>query len=87
MRILLYRDNNVLYHTIIFCTSYIFPAVSDSKWPPDIPPVFPWTKEAEAYPRSLVKEMVLNNKVEGPEQRGCSLLQEMSVKPPIVRLS
>jgi hypothetical protein len=51
------------------------------------PPVFPLAKEAEAYPEALVKETVLNDEVEGSEQRGCSLLEEMSVISPFSRLS
>jgi hypothetical protein len=48
------------------------------------PPFSPWAKEAEAYPRSFGEG---NSFEEGSEQRGCSLLEEMSGLPPIVRLS
>ena len=45
-------------------------AVSDSKWPPDIHPVFPWAKEAEHVQEALVKETGWNDGVAGIEQRG-----------------
>ena len=63
-----YRDNNVLYHTILFC--------------------FPFgQKRREHIQEALVKETVLNDEVEGSEQRGCSLLEEMSVILPLFGLS
>src|SRR6266699_2970302 len=46
------------------------PAVSDSKWPPDIPPRFPlWQKRREHVQEALVKETGWNDGVAGREQR------------------
>ena len=44
-------------------------------------------KSRKHIQEALVKETVLNNEVEGSEQRGCSLLEEMSVLPPLFGLS
>jgi hypothetical protein len=71
----------------MFCTSWIFTAGSDSKWPPDIPPFLLEQKRRKPVQEALVKETVLNDEVEGSEQRGCSLLEEMSVIPPFFGLS
>jgi len=57
-----------LNHTIIFCTSRIFTAVSDSEWPLDIPPFSPGQKRQEHVQEALVKETVLNDEVAGSEQ-------------------
>jgi len=46
--------------TILLCTSWIFPAGSDSKWPPDIPPRFLLgQKRRKHIQEALVKETVL----------------------------
>ena len=60
--------------------------ISSSKrlreWPPDILPRFPLgQKRREHVQEALVKETGLNDGVAGPEQRGCSLLEEMSGIP------
>jgi hypothetical protein len=44
-------------------------------------------KRREHVQEALVKETVLNNEVEGSEQRASSLLEEMSVLPPLFELS
>ena len=55
---------------------------------PTFPLRFPLgQKRRKHIQEALVKETVLNDEVEGSEQRGCSLLEEMSVIPPIVGLS
>ena len=55
----------------MFCTSWIFTAVSGSEWPPNILPRFPLgQKRREHVQEALVKETVLNDEVESPEQRG-----------------
>jgi len=51
-------------------------------------PRFPLGQKSRKHiQEALVKETVLNNEVEGSEQRGCSLLEEMSVLPPFPLLS
>ncbi len=51
-------------------------------------PRFPLEQKwREHIQEALVKETVLNDGVAGPEQRGCSLLEEMSVIPLLFELS
>lgn len=62
--------------------------VQTVKWLPNIPPVFSFgQKRWKHIQAALVKESVVKDEVEGSEQRGRSLLEEMSVISPIVRLS
>ncbi|HLX55996.1 MAG TPA: hypothetical protein VKR83_03140 [Ktedonobacteraceae bacterium] len=69
------------------CYIQFEPCLSDSKWPPDIPR-FPFgQKRRKQIEEALVKETVLNDEVEGSEQRGGSLLEEMSGIPPLFELS
>jgi hypothetical protein len=52
------------------------------------PPRFPLgQKRREHIQEALVKETVLNDEVERSEQRGCSLLEELSVIPRFFGLS
>ena len=44
-------------------------------------------KKRKHIQEALVQETVLNDEVEGSEQRGRSLLEEMSVIPPLFGLS
>ena len=49
----------------------MFTGVSESKWPPDIPPRLPLEqKRQEDVYEALVKETGLNDEVVGPDQRG-----------------
>src|SRR6266567_3649621 len=81
------RDTNVLCHTILFCPSGIFPAVSDSEWPPDMLPRFQFgQKRREHIQEALVKETGWNEEMAGTEQRESSLLEEMSVIRPLMKL-
>ena len=51
-------------------------------------PRFPLEQKwREHIQEALVKETVLNDGVAGPEQRGCSRLEEMSVIPSFWKLS
>ena len=71
------RDNNVLYFMNIYSSKRLKVASRHS-------PRFPLgQKRRKHIQEALVKETVLNDEVEGSEQRGCSLLEEMSVIPPL----
>ena len=58
-------------------------AVSDSERPHDTLPFSLLAKEAGACPRSFGEGNKVERRGGGPEQSGCSLLEEMSVIPPL----
>ena len=60
------RGNNVLYYTIMSCTSCILTAGSDSEWPLDTT-LFPLSERGESI---MSKKLWNGNRVVGPEQRG-----------------
>jgi hypothetical protein len=76
------RDDNVLYFMNIYSIKWLSVASRHS------PPRFPLgQKMREHVQEALVKETVLKDEVAGSEQRGCSLLEEMSVIPRLFGLS